>query len=137
MTQATLAVPNAILFVLDPTNADTQVPEYVPGEPTAASPSCVSVVTLADVDGEALVSLLEAKRPDARDDLIRVFDGAIETPGRQLAIVTSQFDTVLQSAVAAEKTRFAIYVDDVDMPNRIEVDIITSATAHQRSGQTA
>jgi hypothetical protein len=42
MTTVTIAVPNAIVFVLDPHNKHITVPSYEPGEVTASNSSCIS-----------------------------------------------------------------------------------------------
>ena len=118
-----LAVPNAILFIVDPTNTAAVVPEYVLGEATAATPSCISVATIADVDGEVTVRLCAASSDVARSTPVRVFDGSVDTPGRVLAIVTSDFDQVLKITTPTAVTRIVVRVDDVQSPANVSVDI--------------
>lgn len=118
-----LAVPNAILFILDPTNKAAVAPAYVPGEAAAASPSCVSVATIADVDGEVTVRLCAPVDDVACEVSVQVFDGLVETPGHVLAIVTSEFDRVLEIATSSAVTRIAVRVDDAQSPTEVSVNV--------------
>lgn len=118
-----LAVPNAILFIVDPTNTAAIVPEYVLGEATAATRSCISVATIADVDGEVTVRLCAPSDDVARSTPVRVFAGSVDTPGHILAIVTSDFDRVLEISTPTVVTRIVIRVDDVQLSAHVSVDI--------------
>ena len=123
MMNVKLAVPNAILFVLDPTNKAAVVPAYVPGEAAAASPSCVSVTTIADADGKVTVRLCAPVDVVACAASVQVFDGTVETPGHVLAIVTSKFDLVLEIATPFSVTRVTVRVDDVQAPTEVSVNV--------------
>ncbi len=125
MIQSTLGVQNAILFVLDPTNSSAHVPPYVIGQTTASTTSCVSFATLPDVDGEVTITLF-SKHEQQRDSAVglEVFDGHVETPGRKLAIVDSQFVRVLECDVPSKDTRIRVVVDDPKMPTAIWLSIL-------------
>ena len=99
MSEVTLPVPNALLFVLDPNHQDVQVPEYASGALVAANATCASIATLADVDGEVTVRLIERDGATPTERFVVVFDGTLETPSRRVAIVTSQFESVLEQEV--------------------------------------
>lgn len=118
-----LAVPSAILFILDPTNKAAIVPAYVPGKATSASTSCVSVATIADVDGEVTVRLCTPLDDVVCAASVQVFDGTVETPGHMLAIVTSKFDRVLEMATQSAVTRFTVRVDDEQSPTEVSVNV--------------
>jgi hypothetical protein len=120
--EAKLAVPNAILFVFDPSNKGAIVPQYDSSSPVAATSSCVSVATLADVDGDVTVRLLQLPNNSHPAGLIQVFDDQIETPGRVLSVVTSQFDRILETGVPSPVTRITIAVDDPKSPAVISVN---------------
>jgi hypothetical protein len=121
----TLAVPNAILFILDPTNEAAVVPVYVPGEAAAATPTCVSIATIADVDGEVTVSLGARVDDGMWPTLVQVFDGLVETPGHVLAVVTAEFERVLEMEAPSTVTRLTVRVDDVRSPIVVCVVIVS------------
>lgn len=110
-----LAVPNAILFVLDPSNGAAVVPEY--GGLISRTDTCVSVGTQADVDGETEISL----GCTAPADLKLVFDGIIQTPSRSIAIWTSEGTSLGRIDALNPTTNFAIWVDDNKCPSRVVV----------------
>lgn len=118
-----LAVPNAILFVLDPTNEAAVVPEYMPGEAAAATPSCVSIATIVDVDGDVIVGLCAPLDDVTFSTPVQVFAGSVETPRRVLAVVTSEFDRVLEIATPSTATRIIVKVDDVQSPTKVSIEI--------------
>jgi hypothetical protein len=121
MNRVVLSPPNAILFVFDPTNKDVVVPAYVDDELTAATDTCVSVGTQADVDGHTEVSLEAALI--APTDLHQVFLGAIAAPGRKVAVVTSQFQRVLEIDVLADVVEISVWADDLRNPARVAVGV--------------
>jgi len=121
MSRVVLSPPNAILFVFDPTNKAVVIPPYVDGELTAATASCVSVGTRADVDGDTVVSLETALV--APSNVQQVFFGAIATPGGKVAVVTSQFQRVLETDVPAEAAEIAIWADDIRNPTQVTVGV--------------
>lgn len=119
MNSVTISPPNAILFVLDPTNKKAVVPQYVAGNLTAATESCVSVGTQDLVDGETEVTL---KLGDATlPALHRVFSGNVNTPNRKIAVVTAELQRVLELDVSTEKVDVSIWVDDRQNPARVTV----------------
>jgi len=121
VTTITLEVPNAIVFVFDPSHPDIIIPEYIPGEVVASNPACISVATLPDADG-AVTLRLGVGSVDRSDPALKpVFDGALETPGGRVAIVTSDSRPVLEQAVNGPTTGLTIAVDDTNSPGVIEV----------------
>jgi len=121
MGRAVLSPPNAILFVLDPTNKDAVVPPYVAGEPVAATATCISIGTQADVDGDVEVSLEAAAVAPA--DLQQVFLGVIATPSGKLAVVTSHFQRVLEVDIPSDAAEVSIWADDLRNPARVVIGI--------------
>ncbi|HVG87237.1 MAG TPA: hypothetical protein VM734_05445 [Kofleriaceae bacterium] len=121
MKATTVSVPNAIIFVMDPTNSDASVPAYRHGEVTAATSTCVSVATLPEVDGDITVRLAERGSDPENDGLVPVFDGVLETPGGKVAIVTSELESVLEAYTAGATTRVTISVDEVTSPGLVHV----------------
>lgn len=120
MLNAVLSPPNAILFVFDPRNRNVVVPQYIDGELTASSNTCVSVGTQADVDGATEVSL--SLCGVASTGLQEVFRGVIGVPSGKLAVVTSQFQPVLELEVPAGTVEITIWADELISPGRIAVN---------------
>jgi hypothetical protein len=134
MLKVKLAVPDAILFILDPTNEAAVVPEYVPGECAAATLSCVSIATIADVDGEVTVRLCAPLDDVECTRSTQVFHGSVETPGHVLAVVTSEFERVLEVATTSTVTRITVIIDDVQSPAEVSVDVESSSDLVECSG---
>lgn len=126
MSRAVLSPPNAILFVLDPTNKEVVVPPYIAGELVAATATCVSVGTQADVDGDVEVSLEPAAGPL---DLLQVFLGGVATPGGKVAVVTSHFFHVLEINVPSGMTEVVIWVDDLRHPAHVAIGVRPTSVA--------
>lgn len=121
MRETKLEVPNAILFVLDPTNKNAIVPEYVPGECASSTSSCISVATIADVDGEVIVRLCSRGDAPIFTTSEQVFDGSVETPGHVLAVGSAEVDRILEIPVPLTSTRITIKVDNLDSPLEVTV----------------
>ena len=52
----------------------------------------------------------------------QVFDGLISTPGKKLAVSTSEDDAILQVDVKGEKTQVFVWVDDSDFPGLVLIE---------------
>jgi hypothetical protein len=124
MPRSILSPPNAILFVLDPTNKNVVVPVYVDDQLTAATSTCVSIGTQADVDGDVEVSLEVARV--APIGMQHIFFGVIETPGGKIAVVTSQFQRVLEIDVSVKTIEVSIWADDLCNPACVAVGVQSS-----------
>lgn len=122
MSRAVLSPPNAILFVLDPTNDDVMVPGYVDGELAAATPTCVSFGTRADVDGDTEI-VLELS-PIVATELRQAFRGVIQTPGGKVAVVTSEFESVLEADFSSTSVEVSIWADDLRNPAHVTVALV-------------
>lgn len=122
MMEAKLFISNAIVFVFDLANKRVQVPEYIDGVLTASNKSCVSVGTQSEVDGEVTVKL-SGNLLDSEKDLYEVvFRGAIETPNKKIAVVTSELDKILEMDVQSKETEVVISVDDLKHPSVVLVE---------------
>lgn len=115
--------PNAILFVFDPKNKNVVVPLYIDKQLTAATDSCVSVGTQADVDGDTEIHLTSGNVQPSK--LIHVFRGRISTPGGSIAIVTSEFQKILELEIRKQHADVDIWADDLRSPSKVIVDIGT------------
>jgi hypothetical protein len=113
--------PHPILFVMDFSNDAVEIPEYKPESVTSSNESCVSVRTVADVDGEVTVFLSDGLPPGAQSDARPVFSGSIRTPSGRLALVTSENEKLVECDFGADKVGVRIFVDDEDYPTTIWV----------------
>ena len=122
--EATLSVPNAIIFLYDLVSKDIQVPEYIDNVLVAANEKCISVGTQADVDVDGDVTIRLSSQIDDPDknSCEQVFDGLISTPGKKLAVSTSEDDAILQVDVKGEKTQVFVWVDDSDFPGLVLIE---------------
>lgn len=120
MTRTTLSPPNAIVFVMDLTNPDVRIPEYVNGRLVASTESCVSVGTQAEVDGKTTVVLVKSIA-DSNALEKHIFQGKISTPGKKIAVVTSDLRKILEVNVAGDETLVNIWVDHNRNPSNVVI----------------
>lgn len=121
MKSVTINVPHGILFILDPNNKDVLIPEYVDGELVSVTDSCLSVVTLAPVDGDTEVSM--AFNEAAPRELTRVAYDNISVPHGRLAVTTSDDGSVFEADVPVGRVTVSIWVDDLEDPSRVFVNV--------------
>ena len=82
-----------------------------------ATESCVAVGTLSEIDGLTTIQL--ASDFLSPTDQI-AFEGAIKTPGRIVAITTSDGEALI-SISSGEETRLTVWVNDSHEPDLILV----------------
>lgn len=121
MSSVSISPPNGILFLLDPTNRDVVVPPYVDGELTASTESCISVGTQAPIDGETEVALSTSDAP--LPGLNLAFSGSVLCPNGKIAVVTAEFQNVLEVDVPEGNIRVSIWVDDLEHPSKVVINI--------------
>ena len=91
-----LSVPNSIVFAFDVKCGDVVIPEYRTGQLIAFSTNCISVGTLAEMDGETTVHLMRQSETSDFDSVNFEWSKPmmIATPSKSLSVVTSE-NTVL------------------------------------------
>lgn len=120
--EVTLSVPNAIIFLYDLASKNIQVPEYIDNVLVAANEKCISIGTQAYVDGDVTIRLLNQIDDSDKQSCEQVFDGYISTPGKKLAVSTSEGNAILQLEVKGEKTQVSAWVDDSDFPSLVLIE---------------
>lgn len=120
--EATLSVPNAIVFLFDTATKNVKVPEYINDAIVASNKSCVSVGTQPDVDGEVTIKLANKFTDLEKGPYELVFSGYIDTPGKKIAVVTSEFEKLLEMGVPNMKTEVHVWVDDQKYPSVVLID---------------
>lgn len=123
MQEITLSVPHAILFLNDPAHGRVLVPEYLPGQVTSANPSCVSINTRADVDGDVTVRLDRVAPKCGQSECNLVVEHLIETPSHKIGVFTSENNMILVTDVADDSVRLCIGVDDPESPRLVCIRI--------------
>ena len=109
-----VAPPHSIIFINDPT-IDFDVPENIGPGLVWATENCVAVGTLAEDDGATTIQLVSDVVSPQGDV---AFDGTIKTPGRVVAITTSDSEQ-LMSISSGEETRITVWVNDSREPDII------------------
>jgi hypothetical protein len=110
-----------IVFVMDFASDAVEIPEYEPGKVTANNSTCVSVRTIADVDGEVTVFLADGSPSDPKDLGTLVFVGEIQVSSETIALVTSENEKLLEHRIGKKTADLRIFVDDEEYPAKIWV----------------
>lgn len=109
-----------IVFVMDFSSDAVEIPEYESDKITASNSTCVSVRTIADVDGEEVTVFLDGSRAfDGRELGRRVFSGEIQLPNGTVSVVTSENEKLLEHSVGKKSAEIQIFVDDEEHPTKI------------------
>jgi hypothetical protein len=114
-----LAPPNSIIFIADPSSR-YHVPADSGSALVTSTPSCIGVGTLAEMDGETTVSLSE-EFAAPKGDL--AFDGMLETPNLQVAIIDSEGNSLLAMSTRSKVSSVKIWVNDASEPDDILVQV--------------
>lgn len=113
--EKTIAPPNSIIFISDPTHPE-QASLEVGNSLISATRSCVSVGTLAEMDGATTVRL--ARHFDEIEGDV-AFEGCLETPGRKIAVSDTLGNLLLEMAVSSCLTRVTVWANDINEPDVI------------------
>jgi hypothetical protein len=108
-----------IVFVMDFSNDAVEVPQYDPEHVAASSNTCVSVRTIADVDGEVTVFLADRPPSDAEGLGRHVLTGGIQVPSGAVAVVTSENEKLLERSIGKKTVELQVFVDDEEHPARV------------------
>lgn len=122
--ETTYTPPHPIIFIFDPSNDSIEVPEYNAERVASSSTSCVSIRTIADVDGDVTATLAMQPPIETTIGSVEVFRGTIDTPGGRVALVTSENKTLLEMKVSRPRASVRVLVDDEMHPARIWVEIL-------------
>jgi hypothetical protein len=120
--EVTLSVPNAIIFLYDLTSENILIPEYIDNVLVTANEKCITIGTQACVDGDVTIRLSGHVSELEKQSCEQVFAGNISTPGKKLAVSTSEDDAILQIDVKGEKTQVFAWVDDSDFPSLVLIE---------------
>ncbi len=117
----TFLVPNGIVFFCDHSHSDVTVPIYDDVSAVQTSGSCISVITMHEVDGETSIEFASEVDADQCKGLQLVFEGQLETPGRLVSMSTSQEYRVLEVSVSNSTAKISVWMSDLKWPERVLV----------------
>lgn len=118
---ATVAVPNAILFVFDPAHPDVSVPDFDPGALLAATGTCLSIGTQLDVDGDTEVTL--GNEHPSPGDLSLAGTARIAVASGTLAVETCERRRVASIEVPRGVVALTVWVDHPRFPTRVVIGV--------------
>jgi len=119
VVETSVAPPNSIVFVVDPTHVSV-VPEDTGVALVTATDSCVAIGTREQASGETRIRL-ETASGDLEGSV--VFQGLLETPGRKVAVETSELDRLVAIDVENASTHIKVWVDDDSEPSSITIQL--------------
>lgn len=109
--------PNSIVLIMD--SKGGEIPESMGGRSIVATPSCVAVGTLCEIDGATIVSLADEVSAGAVSE--PAFDDFVDTPSRELSVFSIQNESLATLQVTGVKTRVRIWTNDDSEPDRVEI----------------
>lgn len=115
MQTTTIAIPHGVVFLYDPTMV-IDVPPDTGQAPLLATPNCISIWTVGEDDGETTLMLGTERRAFAGS---LIFEGELETEGKQLAFNDSGCGTLLCMDVPGSSTWVRVYSNHPQYPTTI------------------
>jgi hypothetical protein len=120
MCETQISVPNAVLFVSDPSGR-VSIPPDTSAAVVTSTADCVAVWALSEVDGETTIKLA-----DRFDEVPphRVFEEQIDAPGQKIAVSDSGGQVILERPVASKRPKITIWVSDLENPDVVCVQAV-------------
>src|SRR5262245_59478937 len=99
-----------------------EIPASMPGTPPsiASTPSCI-MVGCAEPFVPATITLGPEPQVSASDHLI--FDGMLDTPHRNVVVVTIFLEKLLDAQVPNTRTHVRVWVNDLRYPNQVYISV--------------
>jgi len=111
-------IQNGLIAVSDRGGGEPPVVDATAGN-VWSTQSCILVICLHEVDGEAEITLAPAGEINSSYDM--VFDGMLETPNQQIVISTVEYEALLQTSVPDRLTRVRIWLSHPKWPKQVIV----------------
>jgi hypothetical protein len=120
-TSTTLSPPNSLVGIVGSRAA--QIPASIPRTlPCIAStPSCILIGCQANPDGVSTITLGPEPQVKASDHLI--FDGMLDTPHRNVVVVTVVWEKLLDAAVLNTRTRVRVWANRLRYPDQVFIAV--------------
>lgn len=111
-------IQNGLIAVSDRGGGETPAVDATAGN-VWSTPSCILVICLHEVDGEAEITLAPAG--DVKSSYDMVFDGMLEIPNREIVISTVEDEPLLQTKIPDRFTRVRIWLSHPKWPEQVIV----------------
>ena len=123
MKSITFTPPHPIFFICDHDNLDAVIPQYDPGCITSATDTCISVGTIAAVDGDVTVTLASTIPESLCNSYIPLITWNNQDKRTHIAFASSEDEKLLSRAMASSTICIRIFVDDNVYPQKIWVAV--------------
>jgi len=123
MKTITFTPEHPIVFICDYDSSEVEIPEYDAGSIASVSETCVSIRTIADVDGDVTITLSNTTPEPILEAYKEVFSGQIEIFGSEVAVVNSANERLLAIAVVGPMIQVRVFVDNEKYPERLWVEV--------------
>lgn len=110
--------PNSLVLIA--ASMETAEPKmFEPGKRIAATPTCIVVGCFTDVDGETNITL----GPSAKASSPPAFEGLLETPNREVAVWTIEWQKLIAAKVPGGRTKIRIWTNHPTEPDEVYIGI--------------
>lgn len=103
-------------------SSEVEIPEYDPDSVVSVCETCLSIRTIADVDGDVTITLSNTTPESIRKAYQEVFSGQIQIFGSEIAVVNSANERLLAIAMVGPMVRISVFVDDNVHPEKVWVE---------------
>jgi hypothetical protein len=115
-----IAPQNSLLLIMS--NGGGEIPLSMANKLVVATPSCIAVGTLSQIDGETSVTLTdEPFQPEMVSGLQKVFSGILETPSKSVSVCTVVLDPILTLPLQKTKSTVEIWADSDAEPDELYI----------------
>jgi hypothetical protein len=122
ITQANVSPPNSVVLLMDLDAG--RIPESMAGKLVASTASCVAIGTKSASDGETSVILTDDTTAPCEDaHFVKVFNGVVLTPRKELHLCTVLLESILKLPVASSETKVEIWANDMVEPSQLCIRI--------------
>src|SRR5262245_61617221 len=120
-TSTMVSPPNWMIGIVGSRAAEP--PESMSSTPPriASTPSYILIGCSSDVDGPTMITLGPEPQVAASDHLI--FDGMLDTPHRNVVVVTIFLEKLLDAQVPNTRTHVRVWVNDLRYPNQVSISV--------------
>lgn len=118
----TFTPSHPIFFLLDPRNDRVELPTDEPGLVVSCTPSCLSVRTVAEPDGD-VTATISSSSPPPEASLKSIFIGTVQTPTGYIALLAADNQILLEHRVDRADTSLQISVDNPAFPSWVWVQV--------------
>src|SRR5262245_39780542 len=120
-TSTTVSPPNSLVGIVGSRSAEIPTSISRTSASVASTPSCILIGCLMAQDGPTTITLGPEPRVTANDHLI--FDGMLETPHRNVVVVTVLWEKLLDATVPNTRTCVRVWVNRLREPDQLFIAV--------------